>query len=255
MALADLWTQAQINAAVRRELMDPTGATSWSWSDIEINTYIEDWQNILQDRFEFVWGSATITNSGTATMTFGTNTSTVYGTNTFTISAIATNILRPGRVWWNAFRLAGRDKEELEIMTRDWRGVQPGTPEAVYQDDINTISVWPPPSAVTTDTLVFEYPATVTFGTLTTNPMSIPAWTKYSAMPYVLYRCYSRPGPQQDLARAGRYKAKFIGRGIRIRTIWEQHFPDKAPSLRLGGQYEGDILNIGQHNTLFQTWF
>jgi len=235
--------------------MDPTGTTGWSWSDIEINSYIEDWQNILQDRFEFVWGSATVTNSGTATVTFGTNTSTIYGTSTFTTTAIATNILRPGRAWWNNYRLAGRSKEELEILVRDWRGVQPGVPEAIYQDDINTISVWPPPSALTTDTMVFEYPAIVTFGATNTTLMSIPPWTKYSAIPYVLWRCYSRPGPQQDLARASRYKAKFIARGIRIRTIWDQHFPDKAPSLRLGGQYEGDIVNVGMHNTLFQMWF
>jgi len=241
MALADLWTQAQLNAAVRRELMDPTGTMGWSWSDKEVNRYLEDWQNLLQDRFEFVWGSATHTTSG--------------GTTTFTLTNISPIMLRPGRAWWNGYRIPGRNKEELEMIQRDWRGVQPGVPEIVYQDDINTLSVWPPPATTTTDTLVVEFPQAVTFGTDTTTPMSIPAWTKYSAVNYCAMRAYMRPGPQQDLQKGARYKAKFIKQGIRIRTQWEQYFPDKAPSLRFAGKYEGDILNVGQHNTLFSTWF
>jgi uncharacterized membrane protein (UPF0136 family) len=38
-------------------------------------------------------------------------------------------------------------------------------------------------------------------------------------------------------------------------TAWDQYLPDKAPSLRFATSYEGDILNVGEHNTLFQTWF
>lgn len=240
MALSDLWTQAQLNAAIRREIMDPTGATAWSWSDVELNLYVNDWQNLIQDRFEFVWGTATVTDS--------------VATATYTLTNIANNMLRPGNIWFNNFRMKGRDKEELEIMQRDWRDVQPGNPECTYQDDINSISLWPPPSASTTNTLIFEYPVLTTF-TDTATPMAVPAWTRYSCVNYATYRCYMRPGPQNDLQRATRYKQKFIKQGIRIRTIWEQHMPDKAPSLRPGGKYEGDILTVGQHNTLFTTWF
>lgn len=242
MPLADLWTQATINVTVRRELMDPTGTTNWSWSDIELTQYIGDWQNLLQDRFEFVWGSSTITNTG--------------GTSTILLTNVATNMLRPGNIWWNNYRIIGRNKEEMEILVRDWRGVNPNVaqPEICYQDDANSVSFWPPPPPTTTNTVVFEYPVVVSFTTNTT-PMSIPAWTKYSAVNYIGFRCYSRPGPQQDLQRAARYKSKFIKQGMLYRKIWEQHFPDKAPSLRLGGRYEGDILNAGMHNTLFQTWF
>jgi hypothetical protein len=259
MALSDLWTQSQLNAAVRRELMDPTGTTSWSWNDIELNQYISDWQNFLQDRFEFVWGSATYTTLGTATITSGTLTNTSYGTSTFTLTAIATNILRPGNMWWNGYRLVGRDKDELEVMERDWRAVEPGVPECVYQDDAASISVWPPPGAGTsTNTLVLEYPAILSFATNTT-PMSIPPWTKYSCVNYCAMRAYVRPGPQQDLSRAARYKTKFVKQGIRFRDMWDQYLPHKAPSLRPvtdnGDHYMGDTLNIGEHNTLFQTWF
>lgn len=254
MALSDLWTQAQFNALARRELMDPTGTLSWSWNDFELNLYIQDWQNILQDRFEFVWGTATNTVSGTATITNGTLTNTQYGTSTLQLSAIATNMQRVGNIWWNGYRVVGRDKEEIEIMQRDWRAVEPGVPEAAYQDDINSISFWPPPTNTTTNTVVFEFPVTLSFAT-TSSPMQIPAWTKYSCLNYVCYRAYMRPGPQQDLNRAQRYKQKFIKQGIRIRTIWDAYLPDKAPSLRFKTRYEGDILTVGQHNTLFQTWF
>lgn len=254
MALSDRWTAAQFESTIRRELMDPTGTTNWSWNSVELQLYINDWQNMLQDRFEFVWGSATVVNSGTATITNGTLTNTQYGTSTFTTTAIATNMLRIGNIWWNNYRLAGRDKEELEILERDWRAVQPGIPQAAYQDDINTISVWPPPNNITTDTALFEFPVLCTF-TDTGAVMSIPAWTKYSCVNYAAYRAYMRPGPQQDLNRAQRYRQKFVKQGIRIRTIWDQYLPDKAPSLRFGGSYEGDILNVGEHNTAFQTWF
>lgn len=253
MALSDLWTAAQLEAAIRRELMDPSGTTAWSWNSAEIQQYISDWQNILQDRFEFVWGSATVTSAGTATVTHGTATDTTQGTSTFTLTAIATNILRAGNAWWDGYRLAGRTKDELDTLERDWRMAMAGVPQAIFQDDINTISVWPFPDTGT-HTLVLEYPAIVSFP-LNSTPMSVPAWTRYSALSYALFRCYQRPGPQQDLARAERYKQRFIRQGQRIRTIWDAHFPDKAPSLRFAGQYEGDILNVGMHSTLFQVWF
>lgn len=254
MALSDLWTAAQIESAIRRELMDPTGTTAWSWNSAELQQYISDWQNILQDRFEFAWGSSTVVSSGTATVIHGTATDTTQGTSTFTITAISTSILRAGNAWWNGYRLVGRTIDELDTLQRDWRMARAGTPQALYQNDINTISVWPAPAATTTNTLVMEYPKIVSFP-LTSTPISVPAWTRYSALSYALFRCYQRPGPQQDLARAERYKQRFVRQGIRIRTIWDAHFPDKAPSLRFLTQYEGDILNVGMHNTLFQSWF
>lgn len=238
MALSDLWTQAELNAAVRRELLDPTGTLSWSWSNVEINQYLEDWQDLLQDHFWFVWNTATVTNVTTATLT---------------LTAIATDMLAPGNIWFNDFRMKGRTKEELDMLLRDWRAVLPGSPEACYQDTIDTISFWPPMGSA--GTVIFEYPRIVTFGTSTTTPMSLPAWTRYSAINYCAYRAYMRPGPQQDLARSARYKAKFVRQGSRIRALWDMYFPDRAPSLRPGGKYEGDILTVGMHNTLFSCWF
>src|ERR1700722_13338152 len=91
MALSDLWTAAQLETAIRLELMDPTGTLSWSWSSIELQMYIQDFQTILQDRFEFVWGSATTL--------IGSNTNT-YGPFEFPLINIATNMLRPANMWF-----------------------------------------------------------------------------------------------------------------------------------------------------------
>ena len=222
--------------------MDPTGTLSWSWSNIELQMYVEDWQTILQDKFEFVWGSSTTT--------IGSNTSS-YGPFEFAISTLGTNMLRPGNMWWNNIRLVGRTKEELEIMERDWRAVRNGVPEVAYMSDINTIGLWPPPASA--GTLIAEYPASLVFAT-TTSSMQVPAWTKYSFLDYVVWRSMERPGPNQNLTKAQRRKARLMAKLKRYRTIWENYLPDKAPSFRIGGQYEGDILNIGRHNTLFQSW-
>lgn len=242
MALSDLWTAAQFETAIRRELMDPTGTLSWSWTSIELQMYIQDWQTILQDRFEFVWGSATTL--------VGSNTNTG-GPFEMALTAVATNMLRPGNMWWDNFRLVGRTKEEIEIMERDWREVGGGVPEVAYMSDVNTLGLWPPPSIA--GTLINEYPRIVLF-TSTTTPMSVPAWTKYSFLDYAVWRALERPGPNQNVIKSNRRKARLVSKLKRYKTIWENYLPDKAPTFRIGGRYEGDILNIGRHNTLFQTW-
>jgi hypothetical protein len=242
VALSDLWTQAQMNAAVRRELMDPTGTLSWSWSNTELNMYLSDFQQILQDKFEFVWGSAT-----TAISSFTAST----GPFEIPLTTIGTNLLRPGNMWWNNYRLVGRTKEEIEILERDWRSVTGGVPEVAYMSDVNTLGLWPPPAAA--GTLISEYPTIVVF-TNTTTPMQIPAWTKYSFLDYACWRAWERPGPNQNLTKAQRRKKRLQAKILRYKTIWENYLPDKAPTFRIGSTYEGDILNIGRHNTLFQSW-
>lgn len=253
MPLADLWTGAQFEAAIRRQLMDPTGTLSWSWTTIELQMYIQDWQTFLQDRFEFVWSSATTT--------IGSNTNT-FGPFEFTLVTIATNMLRPGNMWWantntagtgtsSYYRIVGRTKEELEVLERDWRNVAGGTPQLAYMSDVNTIGLWPPPSV--NGTLVSEYPVTLLFSN-TSAHMQVPAWTKYSFLDYACWRALERPGPNQNLIKAKRRRARLEAKLKRYRTIWENYLPDKAPSLRFAGPYEGDILNVGRHNTLFTTW-
>lgn len=236
--------------------MDPTGTLSWSWTDIELNYYINDFQTILQDRFEFVWGSATTAiASNTLTNVGGSPTGPYY----IPLTSVATNMLRPGNMWFattntgtpNWIRLVGRTHEELEVIQRDWREVGVGIPEVAFMGDINTLGLWPPPTAP--GTMISEYPIVCLF-TSTTMPMQVPAWTKYGFLDYACWRAWERPGPNQNLTKSGRRRKRLEEKFKRYRTIWENYLPDKGKSFRFARTYEGDILNIGQHNTLFQTW-
>lgn len=254
MPLSDQWSAATLESAVRRELMDPTGTLAWSWTSQEIQYYIQDFQTILQDRFEFVWGSATTI--------LASNTNT-YGPYEIPLSSISTSMLRPGNMWYGAtntqsggtttyVRVVGRTKEELEIMQRDWREVGTGVPQVAYMEDINTLGLWPPPSTV--GTLISEFPQVILFTNTSTATMQVPAWTRYGFLDYACWRCLERPGPNQNLIKAQRRRKRLELKFKRYRTIWENYLPDKGMSFRFAGTYEGDILNIGQGNTLFQTW-
>lgn len=220
MALSTKWSKAQIRAVLRRELLDPK--EKW-WSDGELDRYIAAWQDRLQEQFEFCWGSATSTTS----------------LSTLTLTDVAADILRLDALYWNDRRLVGRSKEELDLLNRNWRNASTGTPKVVYQDDLTTLSLWPPPD--TAGTLVVEYPKTLSFAT-DTSTMQVPAWTRHSAKNYCLYRAYSRFGPNQDQRIAARRKAKWDRQLKKYKTMLANYFPHKYPSLRFGGEYEKDIL-------------
>lgn len=220
MALSDRWTRATLRTVVRRELLDPSGR--W-FSDAELNGYLDAWQSRLQDELEFCWGTATVTTS----------------LSTLTLTDVATDILRPEAIYWNNRRLVSRTKEELDILDRNWRQYNASTPYVAYQDDLATVSFWPEPSVA--GTVVFEYPKTLALAT-DTSPMSVPAWTRYSAAPYCTFRAYLRFGPNQDANRSGRAKAKFYRQLAKYKSWRAAFFPDKYLSLRPGGAYEKDIL-------------
>ncbi len=227
MALSDLWTRLQLRNMVRTELLDPAGKF---WPDAELNTYLERWQTRLQSDFEFVWG--------TATAALGT------GTATLTLSAVASDMMRLDAIYWatstSTQRLVGRSKEDLDILKRNWREDLPLEPRVAYQDDFYTVSVWPPPQAA--GSLIFEYPKVASFGG-SDSPMVIPAWTRYSAKNFCVHHALLRTGPNQDLDRAKRRKAKFEKQLKSYRTMFDNFFPDKALTLRPGGKYEIDILD------------
>lgn len=221
MSLSDRWTLAQIRDSARRELLDTN--TRW-FSDSELNASISDWQHNLQDEFEFAWGTAT----------FVTSTSTISTTD------VATDIRRLDAIYWNNYRLSPRTKIDLEVLYREWKGaLASGAPSTVYQDDSRNLVLWPPLS--TSGTLTFEYPRTLTFASDATQ-MQIPAWTRYSAVPYVCYRAYLRDGPNNSIEAALRYKTKFARQLQLARTFYTNYFPFHYPSLRPGNKYEYDIL-------------
>jgi hypothetical protein len=229
LALSDLWTRAQLRANVRQELLDPVAKF---WPDSELNTYIERWQVYLQNRFEFVWA--------TTTATVAINSSTL------TLSAVDPAMMRLDAMYWNGTRrLPPRSKEDLDVLKRGWRNDTSGSePRVTYQDSFNTVSIWPP--CGTSGTIVFEYPKHLTFGTTTladSLPMQIPAWTKYSCKNFCVEHALLRHGPNQDLPRAQRRRKKFAKQVSEFSTMKANFFPDRAPVMRPGGSYEGEILN------------
>jgi hypothetical protein len=224
--------------------MDPNGI--W-WTDTELNEYIGAWYDRLQEKFEFVYNTATITTA----------------LATQTIATVAPDMLRLDAVYWNGTRMVGRDKDELEVIQRDWRAMPPAIPFVVYQDDTYSFSIWPIPAQA--GTMVLEYPIRGTF-TNDSTPIATPAWTRYSAIDYCVARAYLRAGPNQDIQKFQRRKIRFMRWIIRFLTIRDQYFPDRTPTIRPGidaggvfrqnaTRYEGDILNAGQNTTVFQTWF
>ena len=236
MALSTPWTLSQLLSAVMLELADSTN--KW-WSVAELTQYINDWQDLLNHQLEFVWSTATITNTA----------------STVTLTAVATDMQRldaiyfsPGGTDTSTRRLSPRSLIDLDIIQRDWRVVTTQTglqPEVSYQYDSFTVSFWPPPPSA--GTYIFEYPQVTTL-TTTTNTMVVPPWTKFSATSYVCYRAYARAGANQNLTKAARYKGQWLRDLKRFRRTFDNSFPERSEMLRPGRRYLANILVPRQNN-------
>lgn len=254
MALSDKWTLSDLRGICRRELADPSGRF---WTDQELNLYINDWQDQLQNDFEFVWGlaTATQTTSGISSQwdffqwdgaQFDASGS-VTSLATITITDIISNMLRPDAIYFiqpdgtSANRVVPRSKIDIDFIRRDWPNADPQpTPLIVYQDDVSVINFWPTPNG--TGTLVFEYPVQLAIAS-DTDTMSIPSWTRYSVKDFVGYRAHARFGATQNLQRASRYKGKFEMDKAQFRRLYMSYLPEKAAMLRPGRKWAYNILS------------
>jgi hypothetical protein len=267
LALSDPWTLTQLRQAVRRELLDyitytntigtaPVLTTGKWWSDSELNQYLNDWQNVLQNQFEFCWS--------TATLTF-TDTTTEFAIATAAPAAMRLDAIyyTPGGANTSTGRLSPRSLADLDTYQRNWRGTAAAAgidPVIVYQNNAAVVDFWPPPNG--TGTAFFEYPqqlnitstvtATVGTNTWTDGIMSVPAWTKYSAISYCCYRAYARFSPNQDLNKALRRRKQWERWLRQSRWIYDGYFPDKAEVLRPGRKWAGQVLKGGRQS--WPTW-
>lgn len=254
MALSDQWSLTQLRAICRRELADPAARF---WPDAELDQYINDWQDQLQNDFEFVWGITTATqtvSSGQSQWDFfqwDTQQYDAVGSSlslaTITITSFIDNMLRPDAVYFvqpdgtSANRVVPRSKIDLDFIRRDWPLQEPQqTPLIVYQDDVNVLNLWPEPTGF--GTLILEYPVTVAL-TSATDTMQIPAWTRYSVKDYVGYRAYARFGAAQNLQKAMRYRIKFENDKKQFWRIYNSYMPEKASMLRPGRKWAANILH------------
>lgn len=222
------WTLSTARTIIRRELMDPSA--KW-WSDSELNQYISDWQNELQQDYELVWGSSTV----------------ITALNTLTLGTIVPAMQRLEAIYYigtssgdRGYRLSGRLLQDLEVMNHEWRNANADTPREVIQYDSTQLVVWPP--LPQTGTFVFEYPQTLSF-TGDSSTVSLPPWTQWSMKPYVAHRAYLRPGPTNDPKRALRYKAQYLREKQRIKLLWDNWLPERFRRLKPAHHYEWDIIH------------
>jgi len=237
MALNSKWTRTQHRAAARREIMD--SGTKWV-TDAQLNTYLDDWEYILQHRHELVWNITTFTSTGSTTLT---------------LTDVATGILRPGFLYWEGTKLVPRTQDELSAYQSNWRSVNTTTrPIVMYSPAPEVIAVWPPVSTASEYETIWEY-ATVHAFASDADAQILPGWTRYSSTPYLAMRVYANNGPLHDLSKAERYRAMFENASQRIARTMRRYWPKRSPALRPASAYELDILaprgQFGDKSTLW----
>ncbi len=242
-----VWSRSDFRNAIRVELMDTN--TRW-FTDSEINSEIARWQAELQEEFEFTWAISTLT--------FGTITSTNSANPQLriNIAGFSPAMLRNEAVYYNGFRLAGRNLQDLEVGNPTWRGdlgngTNAGSPLvydiprlAVMYPDSQSILIWPcppPPTGSSSNVFVFEYPVELSIAT-DSSTSGLPIWTQYSCRPYVCSRLFQRPGPINDLKKSLRYKAQYERAKLRVRRMWDNFLPERFRRLQPGQHYEWEIL-------------
>jgi len=229
MALSDRLTQAQIAANIRREILDPN---SLFISDAELQQYVEDWQDDVQDELELVWGTATFTNTSLTTLT---------------LTDVATDIKRLDAIYWEDRRMLEKSKEQLELeVGRQWREAGTTTePVVYYLENDREIAFWPPVSTGTAEyTLVFEYPKVLTFAATTSTHM-LPAWTKYTATTYGAMKVFQRRGALFNSEKFRRYRALFQQQMQRLGVLKQRYFPKRSWSTIPGKtNYEVEMYNL-----------
>lgn len=232
------WTLSECRDVVRRELMDTN--TRW-WTNQELDFYIDSWQNQLQQEHEFVWGTSTVVTS----------------TSTITLSSLTPEMERLDAIYFGTgssrgYRLAGRSVQDLDVLMFDWRNADADTPRLVVQFDSQSMTLWPP--LTTTGTLVFEYPRKLSFDG-DDSYVSLPVWTQWSLKPFVCSKAYLRPGPNGDLSKALKYRAKFDTSHSKIKHLWSNFMPERFRKFKPASAYEFDILRpppamfTGQNST------
>jgi hypothetical protein len=231
------WTRADFKNIIRREVMDTN--TNWL-NDNELNQYLDNWLNDLQQEYEFVWAINTLTVGTT------TGSNLIFPTSTFT-----PGMLRHEAVYYNGFRLSGRLLQDLEVGNPLWRnGLVFGTTTfdtprmSVMYPDSQNILIWPtppPPTGTFSNVFVFEYPCLLTFAT-DTSASGLPPFTNWCAKDYVCAKFFQREGPVNDPKKAMRYWAKYQRAKARVTAIWDSYMPERYRLLKMANHYEWEIL-------------
>ncbi len=228
MALSDQRTRATLRLQVRRELMDANehlvSPRRW-WTDSELNEYLDAWVQDLARHFNML----------------STSTTVAIGSNTATVTT-PTSMLRISRMLWGGTRLLPTNRLDLDEQHPNWQN-EPATtgakPWQIMEIDVTTSRLYPIPGVAGTVTIIGPRDLSMAADG-TTCPL--PAWMQFSSRLFVAYQCYLRAGPNQDLRKAGRYKARYERMKKFYRQMLDARFASYGPRLKPGGKYEGAIM-------------
>lgn len=221
-------TRAALRIRVRRELRDAHEhivTPKYWWTDTELNEYLNDWMQNLNTHFN-------ILNTAT-TISVGTNTNTITTPST---------MLRVAETWWNNTRLLPTTLLRMDTQHPFWREhtMQPqAKPLQVIELDQTRHQLYPTPGQSGVVTIVG--PRKLEF----TNDSSVcplPPWMYYSARLYCAAMAYLRAGPNQDLRKASRYKARYDRMIKFYRLMLDGRFASYGVQLKPATNYEGSIL-------------
>ena len=203
--------------------MDSSGR--W-WTTTELDGYINDWSQIMNNEYGFVLGFNTV----------------VTATTTLTASSALPGHSFPAHCWANGTYIPHQKIQDLDSLDREWR-TNTGSGLAKAWTDIDageTLIIYPVSTA--TQIYVFEYPICPTLLT-DSSTLVLPAWTKYSVIPYGCWKAYLRQGPNHSPTKALRYKAIWDRKNRRLSSIQKNYWPRKTQSLKMPTRFEGQMLN------------
>lgn len=239
MAVYTHKTLATMRAEVRRELLDVNvigTATGRWWTDAELNGYLDDAQDSIQQRYELVWGTAT------ATITAGTGTATV------TLSDVASDMLRAGVLFWNGARLPFTTEWAMDAAKPDWRADSAAnTPALAYHTRLGAIGLWPAlATTASAGTLVALYPVEPTWTTDTATHV-VPSYCRPAMVSYAAWRAYLRNGPNQDRNKAERYRQLWEAQLRGIGSTRAAYWPAASKQLRPATQRELELIDPAKY--------
>jgi hypothetical protein len=209
-------TLLELLTKCRTQLADPSGR--W-WTDEQLIGYIQDWQDELNNHFEWVHTTYTLTATGSS-VTLPSGERVVY-------------------VRQEGVHLPITDEGVLREVDPSWREKTSEYASAYVQ--YTPLELVPYPSLTAKRVWEIEQVTLPTLTTLTST-ITVPAWVKWSCVPYVCMRAYTIVGPNHDLQKVARYKAKM--------KKWEQIFASVAnkmwgtryPRLKMGGYWERRLV-------------
>jgi len=217
-------TVATMLTSIRRQLADATGR--W-WSDAQLIDYLEDWQTDLNNKYEFSVGTATTTMSG-ASVTLPSDCQRVLW-----VIGSSTNGV--------PYTIPPTSESVLSRVSSEWRfewGYEPG---AWVQTTDTALEVWPAQLGPTE--LRIEYTKKFYLPT-TTSTIGVPAYCIWHGVAEVMRRAYLALGPNYDLNRSLRWKARASRWDAKISRIQNSRWgATKYPSLKPATtQWEAHIV-------------